>query len=435
MINWLDFFYFFTCGAALLLSGLGLWFVVIMPGIGRWSKHFFRTYFIVLMLICFSTFLEMILQRYAFPREAMVFWLALESLLLPLPIPMLTVYLLHCTGENLRTTRLFFIMMVLWAIYSILVIGSPFIRGFSKLTPDGQFARGPLYPLLILPLTLLMLCNLAGTIMRRGRLSRKAWLSFLIAELPMAAALTVHLFTDVYPLIDICIVLSALSMYGIILSDQIEQDLRHQQEIANQRASIMVLQMRPHFIYNTMTSIYCLCNQDPERARQVILDFTTYLRKNFAAIASSDPIPFSAELEHVRAYLAVEQAQYDDSLSVEYDTPHIRFRMPPLTLQPIVENAIRHGAFVRDEGLVRVSTRGTEAAHEIAVWDNGDGFDPAKLSEGDGSHIGIWNVRERLERMCGGSLDIESGSGDGTTVTIRIPYTKEEQNHAGDMRR
>ena len=63
-----------------------------------------------------------------------------------------------------------------------------------------------------------MLCNLAGTIMRRGRLSRKAWLSFLIAELPMAAALTVHLFTDVYPLIDICIVLSALSMYGIILS-------------------------------------------------------------------------------------------------------------------------------------------------------------------------------------------------------------------------
>ena len=62
-------------------------------------------------------------------------------------------------------------------------------------------------------------------------------------------------------------------------------------------------------------------------------------------------------------------------------------------------------------------------------------LDPAKLSECDGSHIGIWNVRERLERMCGGSLDIESGSGDGTTVTIRIPYTKEEQNHAGDMRR
>ena len=109
--------------------------------------------------------------------------------------------------------------------------------------------------------------------------------------------------------------------------------------------------------------------------------------------------------------------------------------MPPLTLQPIVENAIRHGAFVRDEGLVRVSARRTPAGHEIAVWDNGDGFDPAKLQEGDGGHIGIWNVRERLERMCGGSLDIESGSGDGTTVTIRIPYTKEEQNHAGDMRR
>ena len=419
MINWLDFFYFFTCGAALLLSGLGLWFVVIMPGIGRWSKHFFRTYFIVLMLICFSTFLEMILQRYAFPREAMVFWLALESLLLPLPIPMLTVYLLHCTGENLRTTRLFFIMMVLWAIYSVLVIGSPFIRGFSKLTPDGQYARGPLYPLLILPLTLLMLCNLAGTIMRRGRLSRKAWLSFLIAELPMAAALTVHLFTDVYPLIDICIVLSALSMYGIILSDQIEQDLRHQQEIANQRASIMVLQMRPHYIYNTMTSIYCLCNQDPERARQVILDFTTYLRKNFTAIASSEPIPFSAELEHVRAYLAVEQAQYDDSLSVEYDTPHIRFRVPPLTLQPIVENAVKHG---RDPyaGVFHllIRTRKTATGSEIIIADNGRGFAPSDDSE---PHIALKNIRQRLEMMCRGSLAITRADGGGTIVTVTIP--------------
>ena len=177
--------------------------------------------------------------------------------------------------------------------------------------------------------------------------------------------------------------------------------------------------MPPHFIYNTMTSIYCLCNQDPERARQVILDFTTYLRKNFAAIASSEPIPFSAELEHVRAYLAVEQAQYDDSLSVEYDTPHIRFRVPPLTLQPIVENAVKHG---RDPyaGVFHllIRTRKTDTGSEIIIADNGRGFAPSDDSE---PHIALKNIRQRLEMMCRGSLAITRADGGGTIVTVTIP--------------
>ena len=181
----------------------------------------------------------------------------------------------------------------------------------------------------------------------------------------------------------------------------------------------MVLQMRPHFIYNTMTSIYCLCNQDPVKARQVVMDFTTYLRKNFTAIASSEPIPFSAELEHVRAYLAVEQAQYEDSLFVDYDTPHIRFRVPPLTLQPIVENAVKHG---RDPYAgpfhISVRTRKTDSGSEITVSDNGRGFDPADDS---GPHIALENIRQRLELMCGGSLVISPGDSGGTVVKVTIP--------------
>ena len=162
----------------------------------------------------------------------------------------------------------------------------------------------------------------------------------------MAFSFLVQMFVDVFPLLDISYVLSAVSMYGLILSDQIEQDLcrereiarqqqeiaRQQQEIAHQRASVMVLQMRPHFIYNTMMSIYGLCNQDPQKARQVTMDFTNYLRKNFNAVANDSTIPFSTELEHTRAYLAVEQAQFEDMLIVDYDTPFIHFRLPPLTL-------------------------------------------------------------------------------------------------------
>ena len=277
-----------------------------------------------------------------------------------------------------------------------------------------------------MPLTAILLLNFAGVIRRRKRLSHKALRSFFVAIVPMSAALIVQMFVEVFPLLDISIVLSAMAMYSFVLSDQIEQDLRnqreiaeHQLEIANQRASIMVLQMRPHFIYNTMTSIYCLCKQNPEMARQVVMDFTTYLRKNFTAIASSGPIPFSSELEHTRAYLAVEQAQYEDSLFVEYDTPHIWFRVPPLTLQPIVENAVKHG---RDPYAgpfhISIRTRKTDFGSEITVADDGRGFVPADDSE---PHIALKNIQERLKIMCGGSLTITSADGGGTEVRVIIP--------------
>ena len=177
--------------------------------------------------------------------------------------------------------------------------------------------------------------------------------------------------------------------------------------------------MRPHFIYNTMTSIYYLCDQDPKKAQQVTLDFTSYLRKNFTAIAREEPIPFSEELEHTRAYLAVEQAQFEDRLFVEYDTPHTHFRLPPLTLQPIVENAVKHGMDPDGEPLrIAIRTRETEEGSQITVEDNGGGFDPR---ENDGSHIALANIRERLKMMCRGKLDILPRKGGGTAVKVTIP--------------
>ena len=151
------------------------------------------------------------------------------------------------------------------------------------------------------------------------------------------------MFASIDVLVSFMISLCALTMLGFILTDNVEQYMRQQREIAHQRAGVMVLQMRPHFICNSMMGIYYLCDQNPEKAKQVTLDFTTYLRKIFAAIASEDTVPFKDELEHTRAYLAVEQAQFEDSLFVKFDTPHILFRVPPLTLQPIVENAVKHG--------------------------------------------------------------------------------------------
>ena len=425
MIYWNDVFYFSIISASLLLSVLGVGFSAIFPGIDRWSRRFFLIYFLVFILCCISGFADIMLSYLSGPSAVYYCEMVLECLTLSLPLPMLTVYLLHCCGESIRRNRFFYNVLALWTGYFALLTSSLFTDGFTYVTPDNRYARGPLYPVLLLPLIAILLFNLIGTMKRRERLSRKVFFSFLIAILPMMVALTVHLFVNVFPLIDISYVLSVLAMFGLILSDQIEQELHHQQEIASQRNSILVLKMRPHFIYNTLMSIYCLCNQNPQKARQVTLDFTNYLRKNFNAVASETPIPFSAELEHTRNYLAVEQALYEDLLLVEYDTQFLNFRLPPLTLQPIAENAVKHGMDPYGGPLhVTVRTYRADHASVVVVEDNGPGFDTAMIDE---SHTTLANIRQRLEWMCRGKMEIASQDGGGTKVTMTIPDRKEEE--------
>lgn len=426
MNDWIVYLNSSILGAALLLSVMGLWFTVVIPGIDRWSRRFFIIYFIVFMLCWLSAIIETLFQSYSVPGAVFQFLLFLENLLLSVPLPMLTVFLLRCSSEDLRSGRLLKAVLILWTVLFLEFSCSAAIGGFYYVTPDNRYYRGTLYPLLLLPAVAVLLLNLAGTIKRRKLLSRKVFFAFLFALLPMTIAMTTQLFIDFFPLISISYVLAALAMYSFILSDQIEKDLsrqrkiaRQQQEIAQERASIMALRMRPHFIYNTLMSIYSLCDLDPQKARQITLDFTNYLRSNFNAVASESTIPFSKELEHTRAYLAVEQAQYDDMLTVEYDTPFTRFRLPPLTLQPLVENAVKHGMDPYAGPLrVSIQTRQTGTGIEITVSDNGRGFDPSSESI---PRTTLSNIRQRLEMMCGGSLEITSDAGRGTVVTIRLP--------------
>ncbi|MBQ9607561.1 MAG: histidine kinase [Lachnospiraceae bacterium] len=431
MNNWIGSFNFFMFGAGLLLCLMGLWFIVVIPGIDRWSRRFFLSFMIVSILSCLSSMLVAVLQD-TVPRVVFVFLLLLEALLLSLSLPMVTVYLLHCCGEDMLPSRLFRAVLGLWAVYFGLLVSFPFIEGFFYITPENQYYRGPLYPLLLLPMIAIQLLTLMGTIKRRAQLSRKVFFAFLIAILPVAVALTAQLFVDFYPLVDISYILSALAMYSFILSDQIERDrlqqqeiVRQQTEIARQRASVMVLQMRPHFIYNTLMSIHSLCRLNPLKAEQITMDFTNYLRRNFNSVASDGVIPFSAELEHTRAYLAVEQAQYDDMIVVDYDTPNTQFRLPPLTLQPIVENAVKHGMDLDSDPLhISIRTRCTDFGAEITVEDTGPGFDPSDKSK---PHTTLENIRQRLEMMCGGSMTIKPREGGGTVVTVTIPDSTERK--------
>ena len=243
-----------------------------------------------------------------------------------------------------------------------------------------------------------MILNTTGLFYRINKLPKKYFVALLIYLLYMTAVILLHMFYYLEIPVVLGMSLFALVSFGLILSDNMEKHIRQEHQIAHQRAEILILQMRP------------------------TLDFTTYLRKNFAAIASEDTVPFTDELEHSRAYLAVEQAQFEDTLFVSFDTPHTLFRVPPLTMQPLVENAVKHGMKSgRDPIHISVATRKTDKGSEIIVEDDGAGFDPVEDNE---PHIALNNIRQRLEMMCKGTLEIKAREGGGTSVRVTIPEQK-----------
>ena len=197
-------------------------------------------------------------------------------------------------------------------------------------------------------------------------------------------------------------------------------------ELQESRISIMLSQMQPHFIFNTLNTIYHLCEIDPEIARSTIDAFSKYLRNNIDNLDRSEMIHFDKEMSFVKAYLDIEQVRFDDELQITFDLPVTNFKLPVLTVQPIVENAIKHGTS-KKEGVstLCISTRETATCYEIEIRDTGAGFDTNNLPNGEYKQIGIMNVRQRLTNLCNGTLTIESTIGEGTTALIQIPKQEE----------
>ena len=200
-----------------------------------------------------------------------------------------------------------------------------------------------------------------------------------------------------------------------------EEDMK-----AQQRIQIMMSQIQPHFLYNTLSTIQVLCHKNPEKAAEITEDFGAYLRQNLSSITETGLIPLWKELKHTETYVEIEKARFP-KIQVNYDIQDNDFSLPPLTLQPLVENAIRHGVRIRAKGIIDVIARKKEGFHEILIRDNGKGFDVQTLEDAGESHIGIRNVRDRVERLCGGTVTIDSQINEGTLVTIRLPVHEKKK--------
>ncbi len=213
-----------------------------------------------------------------------------------------------------------------------------------------------------------------------------------------------------------------------------------ERQLKKSRAELMSSQIRPHFIYNTLNSIRTLIKTDPDTAYAMVYDFSTYLRGNLDSVSGHETIPFSEELKHIRAYLNIEKIRFEDRLNTVFCVGPDGFAVPPLSIQPLVENAVKHGVCKKvGGGTVWIRSRESEEDWIVEVEDDGAGFEwkgqradreaeresfPASGEAGDPagrSHIGIWNIRFRIGALTGGRLDIRSSPGKGTKVTVYFP--------------
>lgn len=199
-------------------------------------------------------------------------------------------------------------------------------------------------------------------------------------------------------------------------------------EIAEQNSLLMLSQIQPHFIYNTLGTIKVLCQLNPELAAETIDDFAAYLRGNIDSIRDSRLVHITKEIEHTKNYTKIEELRFDN-IHVEYDIAADDFSLPVLTIQPLVENAIRHGVRARDNGVVTVRTayNKEKKGYEVSIIDNGIGFDPDAEYTGKGNHVGIANVRDRIMHLCHGTFEIYSVLDEGTTVSMFIPKVQDNR--------
>ena len=297
-----------------------------------------------------------------------------------------------------------------------------FFSGAAFHIAGGHFHSGPLYPTCIVVSGLIFSWLLVMTIQQfHPRKEKESILLILLLVFISGSVVLdrVNIFNE-QPVtyLSIAIVISCVFYYIWLHLQFVRQ---HESDLmAAQRIQIMMMQIQPHFLFNALNTIRALYAKDPPLADQMLENFSMFLRQNLESLASPDLIPVSRELEHTKLYTQIEALRFPN-IRIEYRIEDESFNIPALTIQPLVENAIRHGVRNRKDGCVVISTFYHNGVHTIQVKDNGEGFHPEREKSSEGTHIGLENVKERVEKMCRGKVSIESEFGKGTCIILMIP--------------
>lgn len=217
--------------------------------------------------------------------------------------------------------------------------------------------------------------------------------------------------------------------YYIFLSMIYQQEIKqklYEKELESAQSYLMTLrnQIQPHFIYNSLSIIRSLARRDSKLAVECLDSFSDYLKAHIGAIRSPDMIPFAEEIKNVRIYLSLVQIDYENRVEVKYELEKTDFLIPPLSLEPIVENAVEHG-IGSGGGIITIKSYEKDGNIYVFITDNGTS-DGTQSAEGHNG-IGLENTRKRLELQCGGSLDLRLTT-EGAQAKITIPMKDGNDN-------
>ena len=329
-------------------------------------------------------------------------------------------------GYSKRTKTLFAVPA---AVMGALDMVSIFTGWVFYIGSSGRYELGRLFWLqsvvtfayLLVP----TLHSLRKAVRTRSQKERTEYLTYVCYILiPSALILVVDKYQTV-PLFALSIFMVIQVLFLTVYLDREHSLAERERALTESGTAVMLSQLQPHFLFNALMAIQELCHVKSPEAEDAVVEFAEFLRGNLDAIRRSEPIPFNKELEHTKNYLMLENKRFSGRIRVEYDIRETGFLLPPLTLQPIVENAVRYGVTQREEGgLVRISAEADGDEYKVTVTDDGVGFDIMSEKPDGRTHIGISTVRSRLETMCGGTLTVVSVAGQGTVAVISIPREK-----------
>ena len=305
-------------------------------------------------------------------------------------------------------------------IYSTAFTGSHLAFYYND---ENWFCRGPLYMSIFISQTFYV-ALLLGISIRYFNASSKGKNAVCILIICQAVLTSVLEYKNILPETSNTVTALAILEYYVYLNLIYQQNLREtiiQRELDVQKEKLLMLrnQIHPHFIYNSLSIIRALAKRDSVRAVNSIDIFSAYLRNHISAIESDELVPFEKELSNVGVYIDLVRADKTKKIIVEYDLKTKDFEIPPLSLEPIVENAVNYG-ISRDGGKITIGSDEDEQSYFVIIKDDGSGASSPKNEETVHTGIGLENTRKRLAMLCDGSLEIVLGD-KGAAVTVTIP--------------
>ncbi|MBR6380508.1 MAG: histidine kinase [Lachnospiraceae bacterium] len=327
-----------------------------------------------------------------------------------------------------------------------LTLSNPWTHVFYRIGEDGSWLGGPFVLFHDIAAALEMLLVMISIwLIREVELGSKLR-AMAFSSLPILGTLADFVereLTLIYPL-------TAFSFLFCYVNFQLrleQEKFRTESDLAQARSDFLLGQVKPHLVFNTLNTIYHLCGKDAKVAQWAVGEFSEFLRDNIDGVAFRQPIGISRELEYVNHYIHLEKLRFGDRIRFEFDIRSEDFLIPPMTVQPLVENAVTHGVSKKEEGgCVTIRTLETDESYQVVVEDDGAGCDVRKLEEdihrespsetdaaGNGQpqsrpRVGIGNTRERLALYKGSQLVLESRPEGGFRAIIIIPKKSVEKS-------